>query len=415
MASVKSGLEKWGDRAKDALLNLLNLFIKEKVFEQVIAPLEEQKKTTLRVHCFITEKRDGRIKAWAVADGQSQVRYLEEQTYSPTAQLESIMLCSMVDALEGREIITIDITGAFLKAHVPKDLDLIVKMDGDLARVFCELNPNFVRKGEETIYLRCLKALYGHIGAARLFYNELDYSLMKIMGFERNKYDPCVYNRKNEDGSVTTIKTHVDDSKVSSNSKGQLQKVVKELRDIYQEITVHEGDTHDYLGMVMIYDRERKAIKINMEKYIEGIINGLYKDEPNENIEPVTTPATNNLFKTRTNVNKLSKRRAGVFHTIVAKLLFDAKHARPDILLTVSFLTTRVKESDVDDWTKLLRVLGYLSDAMKYYFTLFCSEIKNLTWYIDGSYASRSDMRGHSGAVLVTGNCSLFQIKQAES
>jgi hypothetical protein len=151
----------------------------------------------------------------------------------------------MIDALEGREIITIDIKGAFLKAHVPKDLDLIVKMDGDLARVFCELNPNFVRKGEETIYLRFLKALYGHIKAASLFYNELDYSLMKIMGFERNKYDPCVYNQKNEDGSVTTIKTHVDDLKVSSNSKGQLKKVVKELRDIYQEITVHEGDTHD--------------------------------------------------------------------------------------------------------------------------------------------------------------------------
>jgi len=36
------------------------------------------------------------------------------------------MLCSMIDALEGREIITIDIKGAFLKAHVPRDLDLIV-------------------------------------------------------------------------------------------------------------------------------------------------------------------------------------------------------------------------------------------------------------------------------------------------
>ena len=68
MSSVKSGLEKWGDRAKDALLNLLNLFIKEKVFEQVIAPLEEQKKTTLRVHCFMTENSDGRITAHAVAD-----------------------------------------------------------------------------------------------------------------------------------------------------------------------------------------------------------------------------------------------------------------------------------------------------------------------------------------------------------
>jgi hypothetical protein len=69
MVSVKSGLEKWGDRAKDALLDELNLFVKEKVFEQVITPLEEQKKSALRVHCFMTEKRDGRIKARTVADG----------------------------------------------------------------------------------------------------------------------------------------------------------------------------------------------------------------------------------------------------------------------------------------------------------------------------------------------------------
>jgi len=67
----------------------------------------------------------------------------------------------MIDALVGREVITINIKGAFLTAHVAKDLDLIVKMDGDLARAFCELNPNFVRKGEGTLYLRCLKALYG--------------------------------------------------------------------------------------------------------------------------------------------------------------------------------------------------------------------------------------------------------------
>jgi hypothetical protein len=65
----------------------------------------------------------------------------------------------LIDALEGRDIISIDIKGAFLKANVPKELDLIVKMDGDLARIFCELNPNFVRQGEETLYLRCLKAL----------------------------------------------------------------------------------------------------------------------------------------------------------------------------------------------------------------------------------------------------------------
>jgi hypothetical protein len=297
MVSIKTGLEKWGDKAKNALFDELNLFKKEKVFEQVVSPSMEQMKSAFRVHCFMTKKRDGRIKARAVADGRSQVWYLEEQTYSPTVRLESIMLCSLIDALEGRDVIIIDIKGAFLKEHVPKELDLIMKMDGDLARIFCELNPSFVGQGEGTLYLRCLKAFYGHIEAARLFYNELDYSLTRRMNYLRNKYDPCIYNRKNEDGTTTTIKTHVDNLKVSSKPSEQLQKVVKELKDIYQEITVHEGGTHDYLGMIMTYDKVRKCIKINMEKYIDGILSGFHDDEPDEKIKPVSTPATNNLFK----------------------------------------------------------------------------------------------------------------------
>jgi len=36
MVSVKTGLEKWGDKAKDALLDELNLFIDQKVFEQEV-------------------------------------------------------------------------------------------------------------------------------------------------------------------------------------------------------------------------------------------------------------------------------------------------------------------------------------------------------------------------------------------
>jgi hypothetical protein len=48
------------------------------------------------MHCFIVEKRDGRIKALAVADGRSQ----EEEIYSPTVCLESIMLSCLIDAYD---------------------------------------------------------------------------------------------------------------------------------------------------------------------------------------------------------------------------------------------------------------------------------------------------------------------------
>jgi hypothetical protein len=63
-----------------------------------------------------------------VADARSQVRYMEEETYLPTVKLESIMMCSLIDAPEKRYVVTVDIKGAFLKADVPDDLELLVKM-----------------------------------------------------------------------------------------------------------------------------------------------------------------------------------------------------------------------------------------------------------------------------------------------
>jgi hypothetical protein len=45
---------------------------------------------------------------------------------------------------------------------------------------------------------------------------------------------------------------------------------------------------------------------------------------------------------------------------VVAKLLYLSRRARPDIIVTVSFLCTRVKEPMVGDRDKLFHLLGYL-------------------------------------------------------
>jgi hypothetical protein len=200
--SVKAGLTKRGDKARKAVLDEQLMFLQLKVFAFMPNPTKKQMKKALRVHCFLTEKRDGRIKARAVADGRSQVRYKEEETYSLMVKLESIMLCSLIDALEKRHVVMVDIKGALLKAHVPDDLELIVKMEGELAKLFTELNPKFKLDEDGALYLRCLKALYGHIEAARLFYDELDNSLTTKIYFTRNKYDLCVYNRESGNGQI---------------------------------------------------------------------------------------------------------------------------------------------------------------------------------------------------------------------
>jgi hypothetical protein len=269
--SVKEGLRWFGEDGKEAILDELNLFLNEKVFKSIKNLTDEQRRKALRTHCFLSEKRDGRIKARAMADGRTQIRYTMEETYSPTVKLESIMLCTLIIALEARHVATVDIKGAFLKAKVPDGLELIVRMDDELAKAFSELNSDFRLDKDGALYLQCNKALYGHIEAARLFYDELDNSLTNKMGFVQNNYDPCVYS-KIIDGDRITIKTHVDDLKISAVMKINVIWTIEKLREIYREIMVHDGDTHDYLGMVMEHNRESKSVKINMKKYIVDTI-----------------------------------------------------------------------------------------------------------------------------------------------
>jgi hypothetical protein len=205
------------------------------------------------------------------------------------------------------------------------------------------------------LYLRCFKALYGHIEAARLFYDDSDHTIQKVLMFKQNQYDPCVHN-KGEKQDMTTIRTHVDDLKISSRSKEKIKEVINKLRTVYGEITVHYGNEHDYLGMMLIYQPEEKPIILSMKKYVEGILDQFEIDNSDEKIKTVKTPASDHLFNVRKHGEevKLAQHRSTQFHATVAKLLFLAKRGRPDILLAISFLTTRVKAPDTDDWKNCL-------------------------------------------------------------
>jgi len=66
--------------------------------------------------------------------------------------------------------------------------------------------------------------------------------------------------------------------------------------------------------------------------------------------------------------------------------------------LAVLFLTTRVQEPDMDNWKKLIRILGYKKGTIDFELIISCKNLNALTWYIDGSSAVHHDMRGKSGA-----------------
>ena len=94
---------------------------------------------------------------------------------------------------------------------------------------------------------------------------------------------------------------------------------------------------------------------------------------------------------------------ATAFHNIVAKALYLVKQARPDASVAVAFLTTRVREPDVDDWRKLEHLMEYIKSTNNMPLILGGNNSGVLNWYVDASFAVHPNMRGHTGGGLTMG------------
>jgi hypothetical protein len=365
---------------------------------------EAEKKDAINQLMFLTEKRCGKIKARSCADGRKQREYIKkEDASSPTVSLEAIMLTMAIEAAEGREVACIDIPGAFL--HTDIDEDVVMQLRGKLAELMVQVDPKLYRKhivmenGHKILYVKAQKAVYGLLRSSLLFYLKLKGDLERL-GFEFNPYDPCTAN-KMIDGHQMTVVYHVDDLKVSHKDPKQIDWFADQLRKIYGEkLTVNRGKIHDYLGMMIDYSKEGK-VEVSMIKFIKKIF-GTFTEEIKSTS---ATPAAEHLFNSRDEKEAefLDEERADTFHSVVAMLLFLCMRARRDIQTAVSYLTTRVKKPDEDDWGKLKRVLKYLKGTLYMKLTLEVDSLSILKWWIDASHNIHMDCRGHTGTMFSLG------------
>jgi hypothetical protein len=120
------------------------------------------------------------------------------------------------------------------------------------------------------------------------------------------------------------------------------------------------------------------------------------------------TPAGESLFVIDESAPLLSKGDAEHFHSLVAKLLYLAKRTRPDILCSVSFMSTRVKSPTTQDMKKLLRIMKYLHECPDLGIVLQVGDEIRVIAYIDASYGVHQDARSHSGVTITLGRGPIF-------
>ena len=141
--SLKQGIKRWGQAGKDAVTAEMHQMHNKSVIRPIHpdSMTNLEKLRALRSIIFLKQKRDGRIKARACADGRPQRKiYKKEDASSPTVKTESVILSAVQDAMENRDVAVADIPGAFLNAYLD---DLVhMRLEGILADALIQLDPN---------------------------------------------------------------------------------------------------------------------------------------------------------------------------------------------------------------------------------------------------------------------------------
>jgi hypothetical protein len=164
---------------------------------------------------------------------------------------------------------------------------------------------------------------------------------------------------------------------------------------------VSRGKIHKYLGMTLDYT-VCGQVKITMFDYVDEILTAFDKAEPKGG-RTKTSAAPDSLFKADESCVKLAQNKAVEFHNLVAKTLYATNRARPDTCTAIAFLTTRVREPDKDDWTKLVHLMRYIRCTCKMPLILSANGSGILKWWVDASFTVHPNLRGHSRGGLSLG------------
>jgi hypothetical protein len=338
------------------------------------------------------------VKARLVAGGHRQDKTLYDDIYSPTVSMFAVFYIAAVAAKEHRHVATADITGAYLNAHMKSKNRVFMILGVVETAIMCEIDPSlnqYVRQ-DGKMMLKVKRALYGCIESAKLWHEEMS-SALQQMGFASNAVDRCVFNMRNQDGIQITVVLYVDDLMITCVSKVEIDNVLNLLKRRFKSVKHQYGPIVPYLGMSFDFSKEGK-VNITMPGYIQESINKFGVS----NLQTSDCPASESLFQVR-DTTLLDAAEKGKFHSMVARLLYLAKRVRPDILLPVNFLATRVLKPDIDDFKKLSKVIQYLKGTKDLGLTLEPGAADCACTYVDASYATHSDYRSHTGMCMMIG------------
>jgi hypothetical protein len=153
----------------------------------------------------------------------------------------------------------------------------------------------------------------------------------------------------------------------------------------------------------MVFDfTDKGRVCVSMPNQIQEAIEA-------ETVKLYKTLARNDIVTRSENDEKVVTKRESIwFHSKVAKLLYISKRTRPDILFSVSILSSRVSNPSSSDLEHLRRILGYLNNTKEKKLVLKPYKDMQLLTHTDASHAIHWDIRGHTGVTSTLGEGAIY-------
>ena len=179
--NLRQGLNQFGKEGLKAVQNKMKQLHERNVFKPIhpYKLTKEERSKTMENLIFLTEKKDGRIKVRPCGNGSIRHAYIpKDDAASLTASTESAVITSTIEAKQNRDVITADITNAFVQTDIENEDQnkIIMKIRGQLVNILSKLEPStsarYVSKENNSpiLYVIMLRPLYGMLTSALLFY-----------------------------------------------------------------------------------------------------------------------------------------------------------------------------------------------------------------------------------------------------
>ena len=413
--SVKEALRSRGAAAEHVIMKELSQMRDKKVWTPVHMSVlsSTEKHRIIRSQMFLKEKYlptgvFDKLKARLDAGGNQQDKQLYDDLSSPTVSTCAVMTVFSIAAYENRNATVVDIGGAYLNADMSTGVDVYMRLDPTMSKMMITLDESYKEFADKKgcIVVKLDKALYECVESAALWYENLSATL-KDLGYVRNDYELCVFN-KVCDGTQCTAAVHVDDLIITSEDQRMIDGLCDGLKERYGDISRHDGPVLNYLGMVFDLSVKGEA-RMSMEGYTDDAIT--YAGV----VGRARSPATDGLFDVRSGVDLVPEEVRVWFHSVVAKLSYLAKRAKPECLTAVAYLATRVTRCTTDDVDKLKRLLKYVANTRERGVIFrpgslgICVKV-----FIDAAYGVHADGKSHTGSCIVIGDVGAVHCKSSK-